>query len=1129
MGIALVFSCQGPFGGQDGTTGTLAISFGDATSRSLLPSISMDIAEYIVEGSGPDGATFSVQTSESSVVVKKLPFGDWSISVRGLNDTGIAIGTGNATAVIHTGETTMVGITVRPYEGDGSLGLTVLWNEADIDSASIDATLLPIAGGEIPLAFSIAGAQATFSSAAIPAGYYTLTLKLRDNGIVVMGAVETVRIVKGALTEGSFSFLEVNKPGGTIDINITPEMDDPLTVTIHGLGSDLIGTAPMEVSATIAENLNAVYVWFLNGEQASVGQSFSIAGLPDGFYRLDVTAVSADGMRAGSTTGSFHAIGSIDLSCYMKIHQVQGASHVSPYDGQIVDNLVGVVTAKDSKGFWMQSPVPDADPATSEGILVYFNAAPDVLVGDLVVVKGTVKEYGFNNELRLTELTYPTIVSTIVRGHPLPEATVIGRGGRVPPALVICDDGNVGATSLFDPDQDGIDFWESVESMLVRVNDAVVTGSGAYGELAVVADFGMDVPVDRRTARGGVSIAEGIYNPEVVLVDTDAYILGLPAMEAKTGDGFAAPIIGIMSYSYGNFLILPTSAPTIVPGSLPREGSAIVGSADRLTVATFNLENFPRSVDSMTSAEIAAKVADIAGTIVNGLNSPDIIVVEEMTDDSYSANNGVVSAAANFALLIDAIVAAGGPNTYQFRQIDPLNNQEGGWLGANIRVGFLFNGARVAFADKPGGDAVTDTQVLSDGGELDISLSPGRISVASFVDSRKPLIGKFVFNGQPLYVIGAHLASKGGDDPLWGINQPPILASEIERLVQANAINDFVDQMLAVDPQAAVIVAGDLNDFAFSAPIRALQGDVLHNMVEELMPSGERYTYVYDGNSQQLDHVIASQALFVLAPMIDVVHRNSEYAPSSQATDHDPVLASFLIPSTGDTLPPAWISGYPAALALGETEAQVSFKINEAGTVYYALLADGAAAPSVPELVLGASLALAALEEGVVSFDGLVSDTPYDLYAIAKDAEGNLPVGPMLVEFRTDAPVVEPPTGISGLFFSDYGEGSSNNKYLEVYNASAAPITLTEADGTPRLFMLLASNGNPLVTGMAVYKFPLRHDRPAQFAYRGLQQLGRPPDQGQDGRRSVILEHGYLFQRERRRTPGPGPQRQRRL
>jgi predicted extracellular nuclease len=63
------------------------------------------------------------------------------------------------------------------------------------------------------------------------------------------------------------------------------------------------------------------------------------------------------------------------------IHDIQGASQISPLNGQNVTTL-GIVTATKTNGFWMQDPNPDADPATSEGIFVFTSSAPTVNVGE---------------------------------------------------------------------------------------------------------------------------------------------------------------------------------------------------------------------------------------------------------------------------------------------------------------------------------------------------------------------------------------------------------------------------------------------------------------------------------------------------------------------------------------------------------------------------------------------------------------------------------------------------------------------------------------------------------------------------------------------------------------------------
>ncbi len=105
--------------------------------------------------------------------------------------------------------------------------------------------------------------------------------------------------------------------------------------------------------------------------------------------------------------------------------------------------------------------------------------------------------------------------------------------------------------------------------------------------------------------------------------------------------------------------------------------------------------------------------------------------------------------------------------------------------------------------------------------------------------------------------------------------------------------------LLAVDAEAAVIVLGDINDFEFSETVNILKsGNVLGNLID-LLPPGERYTYVFEGNSQVLDQTLASPALMQFAqPEVDAVHINSEFA--AQLSDHDPPLARFALPRAGD-------------------------------------------------------------------------------------------------------------------------------------------------------------------------------------------------------------------------------------
>jgi predicted extracellular nuclease len=277
---------------------------------------------------------------------------------------------------------------------------------------------------------------------------------------------------------------------------------------------------------------------------------------------------------------------------------------------------------------------------------------------------------------------------------------------------------------------------------------------------------------------------------------------------------------------------------------------------------------------------------------VNHLRSPDLIAIEEIQDANGPTNNGVTDATATWNALIAAISAAGGP-AYQFRQINPLNNQDGGEPGGNIRVGFLFRTDRgLEFIDRPGGTPTSATTIVQHASGPQLSASPGRIDPANaaFTSSRKPLAGEFRMRGKKVFVVASHFNSKGGDQPLFGHFQPPARVTETQRHAQAQVVNDFVDAILAADADANVIVLGDINDFEFSQTVSILEGGVLASLMNTL-PKAQRYSYVFEGNSQVLDQILVSGNLGSFPTVYDVVHVNSEFF--DQASDHDPQVAKL--------------------------------------------------------------------------------------------------------------------------------------------------------------------------------------------------------------------------------------------
>jgi uncharacterized protein len=567
------------------------------------------------------------------------------------------------------------------------------------------------------------------------------------------------------------------------------------------------------------------------------------------------------------------------------IHDLQGAAHISPFNGQDVSGVEGIVTVERSSSFWMQDPTPDTDEATSEGILVFgAGAGALVNVGDHVTVSGRVLEFRPGGEatdnLTTTEITTPGLsVAVLSSGNPVPAPTVVGAGGRVPPSRVIEDDaaGSVESSGVFDPAADGIDFYESLEGMRVQVNQAQAVGPrNGFGEIPVVGDRGALAGVD--SVRGGILVRPSDFNPERIILDDT--LLATPVVNVK--DRFTTPVLGVVDYSFGNFKLNITAPLGRVDGGLRREVTR-APSGRELVVGTYNVENLdPGDAGAFTRH---------AELIIHHLRSPDLLAIEEIQDNDGATNSAVTDASVTWGLLIDAIRAAGGPD-YQYRQIDPVDDQDGGEPGGNIRVGFLFRTDRgLSFVDRPGGTSTAATIVVDHSSGPRLSFSPGRVAPQdpAFVDTRKSLAGEFRLRGRKVFVVANHFSSKSDDDPLFGRVQPPVRASEPARHGQARAVNDFVDELVAADRRASVVVLGDLNDFEFSETVELLEGRVLTTLMDTL-PKAERYSYVFEGNSQVLDQILVSNSLLRSSRIdYDPVHVNAEFA--DQASDHDPQVA----------------------------------------------------------------------------------------------------------------------------------------------------------------------------------------------------------------------------------------------
>jgi predicted extracellular nuclease len=565
-------------------------------------------------------------------------------------------------------------------------------------------------------------------------------------------------------------------------------------------------------------------------------------------------AVIADGSATGTIIN--------DDPVPLTIMEIQGASHTSSVAGQVV-LTGGIVTAVDTDGFYMQHATGDGNAATSDGIFVFTTSAPTVVVGDAVSISGTVEEFlpGANTQNLTVTRIVPTSVVIDSSGNPLPAAVIIGTGGILPPTEAYDSDG----FTIFNPTVDGLDFYESLEGMRITIDAPLVVGpTNSFGETTVVASGG--VGATGVNSRGGVTISAGDFNPERIQIDDDSGLFAGYVPNYTQGDRLSS-VTGVVGYNFTTYEVLVTEAVTVTTDApaLTRNPTTLVGDADHLSMATYNVSNLDPTDTTFNL---------LATDIVFALGAPDILAVQEIQDADGAGTGSNLSGTVTAQLLINAIAAAGGP-TYVYVEVAPTTaNTTGGEPNGNIRNGYFYNPDRVSY----------------------IANSATAIDSATYSGTRRPLAAQFVFNGQTILAIDVHFTSRGGSDPLTGSTQPPSNAGDAARTAQADGVAAYINNQLATNPALNVAVLGDFNGFWFEDVVGNIVTNAGLNRASDLAPEEERYSYVFENNAQQIDHILLSDGLFAGA-QYDAVHINAEFSAATRPSDHDPQVVLLLIPA----------------------------------------------------------------------------------------------------------------------------------------------------------------------------------------------------------------------------------------
>jgi uncharacterized protein len=263
--------------------------------------------------------------------------------------------------------------------------------------------------------------------------------------------------------------------------------------------------------------------------------------------------------------------------------------------------------------------------------------------------------------------------------------------------------------------------------------------------------------------------------------------------------------------------------------------------------------------------------------------------------------------------------------------------------------------------------------------------------------------------------------------------------------LQAGALNSFVTKLKA-QGETDVLMMGDFNSYLLEDPPKALEAAGFESLLKRV-PANDRFTYVFGGETGALDHAYASDSLKSQVTGVGVWHINADeptvldynteskpddrYAATPyRASDHDPVLVALTLTADAVVNLPILSASIPAS---AKTSMPYAITITQAipgGTATLDLLSINWG-DSTPETTLSTA--------GAASHSYSAAGT-YTVVVTLTDSAAQSASQSAVVTVASTPPVS---TGTADLFFSEYIEGSSNNKALEIYNPTTATVSLS--------------------------------------------------------------------------------------
>lgn len=389
---------------------------------------------------------------------------------------------------------------------------------------------------------------------------------------------------------------------------------------------------------------------------------------------------------------------------------------------------------------------------------------------------------------------------------------------------------------------------------------------GRFGEVTVSADGRLFQPTDGH----GTSQAEN--DRRRLLIDDGSNVQNPPTVPytspevLRLGDT-ATGATGVLSFGFGRYRLQPTE-PIRFARANPRPAAPAPVGGD-VRVASFNTLNWFTTLGSRgadTAEERDRQLAKLADAIL--ALEADVLGLMEV-----ESNGGTAIGA-----LVDALNAKAGAGTYAY-------------------VGH----------PHPGGDAIKVEIVYRPAAVTPVGAPP---DTSDPIHNRNPLIQTFERTGgsERFTLVVNHFKSKGcdgatGADLDQGDGQGCFNA---RRVAQANRLLAQLDALGAPDP----LVLGDLNAYTEEDPIHALERDGFTGLSERFVPEAQRYSFVFDGQSGELDHALAAGDLVDKVTGTTIWHINADeplildyntefnppglYEPDRfRSSDHDPLLVGL--------------------------------------------------------------------------------------------------------------------------------------------------------------------------------------------------------------------------------------------